>query len=154
MNTSVDRILWYFNTLPTTPRIEFINQNLNKCGVHYFGPKVLWQKIFTILAISSRVLFFLSITPFCWGILGAEKLCPIPISSQYLVNDSFSSFVPYSVLIYEMISPLSFRSRRHNFVKEENVSFLWAKNITHVNREKSSTTTSISIKTLYFWWTY
>ena len=30
MNTSVDRILWHFNILPTTPRVEFISQNLNR----------------------------------------------------------------------------------------------------------------------------
>ena len=30
MNTSVDRMLWHFNTLPITPRIEFTSQNLNR----------------------------------------------------------------------------------------------------------------------------
>ena len=30
MNTSVDMFLWHFNILPTTPRVEFISQNLNK----------------------------------------------------------------------------------------------------------------------------
>ena len=30
LNTSVNRILLHFNTLPTTSRVEFISQNLNK----------------------------------------------------------------------------------------------------------------------------
>ena len=30
MNISVDKFLWHFNTLPTTPRIEFISPNMNR----------------------------------------------------------------------------------------------------------------------------
>ena len=30
LNTSVDRILWPFNTFPTTPQIEFLSQKLNR----------------------------------------------------------------------------------------------------------------------------
>ena len=35
MNTNVDRILWYFNTLSTNPRIEFISQKLNRVVVAF-----------------------------------------------------------------------------------------------------------------------
>ena len=35
MNTSVDKILWHFNTFPTTPRIEFISPNLNRIIVAF-----------------------------------------------------------------------------------------------------------------------
>ena len=52
----------------------------------YFGRGVSFKRV---LAISSRALFFLSTTPFCWGVLGAEKLCSIPCSSQ---NNSKSLF--------------------------------------------------------------
>ena len=30
MNTSVDKTIWHFNTLPITPMIEFTSQNLNR----------------------------------------------------------------------------------------------------------------------------
>ena len=35
MNTSVNEFLWYFNTLPTTLRIEFISPNLNRVVVAF-----------------------------------------------------------------------------------------------------------------------
>ena len=43
------------------------------------------------------------------------------------------------------MSLLSFRSRRHSFVNEENALFLCTRNITHVNREKSSTTARLIV---------
>ena len=109
-------------------------------------PKSTWEESFHKVWFSPFLLvlfFFLSTTLFCWGVLGAEKLCPIPSSSKYLVKDSFSSFLPWSVLMFEIVSHLSFLSRRHNFVNEKNASFLLVKSITQVNREKSSTTTCI-----------
>jgi len=42
-----------------------------------------------VLANSSKDLFFLSTTPFCCGVLGAEKLCEIPFSSQYVSKIAF-----------------------------------------------------------------
>jgi len=49
----------------------------------YFG------KEDSLKASSSRDLFFLSTTPFYWGVLGAEKLWKIPSFSQKTLNFSF-----------------------------------------------------------------
>jgi len=38
----------------------------------YLGRLVSFNKV---LVISSEALFFLSTTPFCCGVIGAEKLC-------------------------------------------------------------------------------
>ena len=35
LNTRVDELLWYFNTLPTPSMIEFISPNLNKVVVAF-----------------------------------------------------------------------------------------------------------------------
>lgn len=41
----------------------------------------------SVLPISCKVLFFLSIIPFCCGVLGHEKLYEIPCSTKKVLKD-------------------------------------------------------------------
>jgi len=57
----------------------------------YFGKLVSFK---SVLASSSKDLFFLSTTPFCYGVLGVEKQCLIPNFSQNFSNFSFWNSPP------------------------------------------------------------
>jgi len=66
----------------------------------YFGKE---DSLYMVLESSSRDLFFLSTTPFCQGVLGAEKLWKIPSFSQYELNFSFWNSPPSSLRIVHML---------------------------------------------------
>ena len=53
-----------------------------------------------VLVASTKVLFFLSTTPFCCGVLGAEYCREIPFSVQNLFRIAFLNYVPLSNLIF------------------------------------------------------
>ena len=94
------------------------------------------------LAISCRVLFFLSTTPFCWGVLGAAYRCLIPWLWQNLSNSSFWNSPPWSLLICTM-PPFSCLSCKAKIRKLSNASDLFLRKSTHVYLEKSSTMTKM-----------
>ena len=53
-----------------------------------------------VLAASTKVMFFLSTTPFCCGVLGAVYCQEIPFSVQNLFKIVFLNNVPLSDLIF------------------------------------------------------
>ena len=61
-----------------------------------------------VLAISTIVLFFLSTTPFYWGVLGEENVCEMPFSLQNVLKNSFLNSVPWSLLMKEIQKSFSF----------------------------------------------
>ena len=76
---------------------------------------------------------FRSTTPFCCGVLGAEKLCSIPFEMQNWKNCEFSNSSPWSDWM-QIISLLNFFCT--NFAKVSNmvnVSSFVARNNVHVN---------------------
>lgn len=68
-----------------------------------YNQLLILESLSIVLAISRTILFFLSATPFCWGILGAEYYILIPWSQNY--SNSFE--VNYPLLLY--LSHLIFR---------------------------------------------
>jgi len=56
------------------------------------------------LSISCKALFSLSITPFCYGVLGVEKICVIPKFSKTSQRFSFSEF-PTMITFNESMTP-------------------------------------------------
>ena len=71
------------------------------CSVYIFSPKRLGiLLIFNMtLAISWTTLFFLSTTPFCWGVLGVENSFFVPWSLQKDMSLEFLNSLSWSLLI-------------------------------------------------------
>ena len=100
----------------------------------YFGKQ---DSLKMVLASSSRDLFFLSITSFCWGVLGAEKLWKFPNFSQKPMNLSFWNSSPWSLRMGEMLPQLMFCNHLASFLNVENAPLLYSKNNVHVNLENN-----------------
>ena len=113
--------------------------------------KNMWHAVFTAsphnnfvmlllfnmtLAISWITLFFLSTTPFCWGVLGAENSCLVPWSLQKDPSLEFSNSLPWSILMRATIAFFSIWSFLHRCIIFSGVSDLSLKRITQVYRVK------------------
>ena len=96
-----------------------------------------------VLAIYCKDLFFLSITPFCWGVLGEEKLWEMSFSLQKFSKAWFSNSPPWSDLMEVMQKPFSSWTLFKNILKASQTSSLRIKNINHVNLGKSSKMTRL-----------
>ena len=95
-----------------------------------------------VLAASIRVLFFLSTTPFCSGVLGMLNCLAIPFDTQNSSNSLFLNSVPLSLLKTFTGKSYCFSTFVTNSFRIPAVSSLeWRKKV-HVNLEKSSTITS------------
>ena len=93
------------------------------------------------LTISWITLFFLSTTPFCWGVIGAKNSWEIPDLVQ---NDSiyeFSNSLPWSLRIRSIFKLFSFYSLVHKASMCSGASDLDRRRMTQVYLVKSSTTT-------------
>ena len=98
----------------------------------YRGKLYSWS---IILAISTRVLFFLSTIPFYLGVLGEENVCKIPFSLQKVLNNSFLNLIPWSLLIEEIQKYFSFWTLFEKFSKVLKALFLWVRKHNQVNLE-------------------
>lgn len=94
-----------------------------------------------VRAISIRVLFFLSTTRFCWGVLGVKKLCLITNLSQNSLTLELLNFVLWTDLIPIILSFNFFCTFLAKVTKTKNVSSFYQKNMVQVNMEQSSPTT-------------
>src|SRR5438045_9511529 len=86
-----------------------------------------------VLAASMRVRFFLSTTPFCCGVYGAENSCLIPSSSRNSSILVFLNSVPLSLLILLIFTSNSFWAFLANFLKVSCTSLLSCKKNTQAN---------------------
>ena len=97
--------------------------------------------LISVLAISCKDLFFLSITPFCWGVLDKKNY------GRYLFHQIRFQWKHFQVLLHDhslqrQFSNLSFWTFLQNFLNASKVSSLWERNKTHMNLEKSLTITN------------
>ena len=93
------------------------------------------------LAISWITLFFLSTTPFCWGVIEAENSWEIP---DLVLNDSIYEFLnslPWSFRILSIFKLFSFCSLVHKASMWLGASDLDHRRMIQVYLVKSSTTT-------------
>ncbi|MFS7952032.1 hypothetical protein Hanom_Chr07g00602171 [Helianthus anomalus] len=94
-----------------------------------------------VLAVSIKVLFFLSTTPFCSGVLGMLYCLTIPFFTQKASNSLFLNFVPLSLLKLFTGRSNCFSTCVTRSCKMPAVSSFECKKKVHVNLEKSSTIT-------------
>ena len=96
-----------------------------------------------VLPASIRVLFFLSTTPFCWGVPGAENCWVIPLTLQNSSITEFLNSVPLSLLriLTLYLVPVSISLTWSSNISAVS-SFLWRK-YTQVNLVNSSTMTRV-----------
>jgi len=80
-----------------------------------------------VLTISHTTMFFLSTTPFCWGVLVVENCLLIPRSSHKLLNVFYVNAPPLSDLKHFIFKWVSFSTISLNILKHSNASdfFLW-----------------------------
>ena len=93
------------------------------------------------LAISWITLFFLSTTPFCWGVIEAENSWDIPDLVQKDSVFEFSNFLPWSLRIRSIFRLFSFCNLVHKVSMCSRVSDLNHRRMTQMYLVKSSTTT-------------
>jgi hypothetical protein len=87
-------------------------------------------------AISHKVLFFLSTTPFWGAVYGLENWCSRPKSWQKVLKREFLNSEPLSMQIARMASPcLSFLNLKARSRTKPNVSPLSSRKNTHAYRE-------------------
>ncbi|KAF5757203.1 hypothetical protein HanXRQr2_Chr17g0823801 [Helianthus annuus] len=94
-----------------------------------------------VLAASIKVLFFLSTTPFCSGVLEMLYCLTIPFFTQKASNSLFLNSVPLSLLKLFTGRSNCFSTCVTKSCKMPAVSSLKCKKKVHVNLEKSSTIT-------------
>ena len=75
-----------------------------------------------VLAISYTILFFLSMTPFCWGVLAAKNYIFIPFSSQNYMNYFDMNSPPLSNFKHWILESISFSTISLNILKFLNAS--------------------------------
>ena len=95
-----------------------------------------------VLAISCKVLFFLSTTPFCCEVIGQDKSWEIPFSSNRFSKYLFSNYPPWSLLTLTILRFISFWTWVQKVVKTECDSSLCLRNFTHVHMLQSSIMTN------------
>src|SRR6266498_5121134 len=88
-----------------------------------------------VLAASMRVRFFLSTTPFCCGVYGAENSCLIPSSSRNFSMLVFLNSLSLSLLILLIFTSNSFWALLTNFLKVSYTSLLSCKKNIQVKQE-------------------
>ena len=76
------------------------------------------------LTLSAKVLFILSTTPFCCGVLLTVKWQVIPSNSQNLMNSLFLYSRPLSILRYIVFLPVWFSTYAFHFLNMPNTSDL------------------------------
>ena len=97
------------------------------------------------LAISWITLFFLSTTPFCWGVIEAENSWDIPDLVQKDSVFEFSNFLPWSLQIRSIFRLFSFCNLVHKVSMCSRVSDLNHRRMTQMYLVKSSTTTMMYV---------
>ena len=85
------------------------------------------------LAISIKVLFFLSTRPFCSGVYLVENSYLIPFSSYYSSTLVFLNSLPLSLLTFFTLSSNSFSALVMNFLNMSYVSALSWRKKTHLS---------------------
>lgn len=111
--------------------------------------RVLWdvssikeRQRWSNLHLLARSYLFLSTTSCHCGVYGAEhKPCSTSYSSQNDSKSWLSNSPPWSLLIQEMLSPLSFGSFLATLANACKASFFWARKRIQVNLEYSSIVT-------------
>ena len=93
------------------------------------------------LAISWITLFFLSTTPFCWGVIGLENSWDIPDLVQKDSIYEFSNYLPWSLRIRSIFRFFSFYNLVHRALMCSRASDLDRRRMTQVYLVKLSTTT-------------
>ena len=88
-----------------------------------------------VLAISMSVRFFLSTTPFCWGVYVAENSCEIPSSSRKVSTFAFLNFVQLSLRTFLIFTSNWFWAFLAKFLKIFWTCNLSSRKNTHVNPE-------------------
>ena len=77
-----------------------------------------------VLTVSCTYLFFLFATPFCWGVLVAEKCLLIPQVSQNSSNSSDVNYPPLSDLKHLIFISASFSTNALKALNFSNASYL------------------------------
>ena len=93
------------------------------------------------LAISWMILFFLSITPFCWGVIGVENSWVVPALMQKDSNWEFLNSLSRSLRIWSTFNPFSFCTLLYNDLMWWGASDFDCSKMTQVNLVKLLTTT-------------
>ena len=88
-------------------------------------------------------LFFLFMTPFCWGVIGAENSWDIPDLVQKDFMYEFSNSLPRTLQIQSIFKLFSFCNLVHKTSMCSRASNLDLRRMTQVYLVKSSTTTMI-----------
>src|ERR1044072_3595169 len=81
-----------------------------------------------------NVLFLLSTTPFCYGVLGQEKSWEMPLESKRFSKSLFSNSPPRSLLTLTILQLFSFCTWVQKVENTECDSSLLLRNFTHVQR--------------------
>jgi hypothetical protein len=108
------------------------------CCIHRLSPEPSRSLCSSsiVRAISHKVLFFLSTTPFWGGVYGLENWCSRPKSWQKVSKREFLNSEPLSLRIARMASPcLSFLNLKTRSQTKPNVSPLSSRKNTHAYRE-------------------
>ena len=95
------------------------------------------------LAISWITMFFLSTTPFYWGVIGVENSWDIPDLVQKDSIYEFSNSLPWSLRIRSIFRLFSFCNLLHKVSMCSGASNLDRRRMTQVNLVKSSTITTM-----------